>query len=207
MHKKGETLSVQAGTTAGALLAECKRLRLSGAEFLTGIPCTVGGALYMNAGVGGAYIGEIVGGVTALCDGKIVTLSQADCEYAYKKSVFMQGGAIILRAELRLTSERSEIVNDRICDYNARRKHLPTGKSMGCVFKNPNNAVAGWLIEGAGLKGMRVGGAVVSNEHANFIINDNHATARDIKKLIELVKNAVFAQYKIKLEEEIRYLD
>lgn len=207
VQKNGNLLSVHAGTTAGALLAECKRLRLSGMEFLTGIPCTVGGALYMNAGVGGAYIGEIVESVTALYNGRMITLTQADCAYAYKHSTFMQGGFIILRADLRLSSEKIEIIQDRIRDFDERRKHLPKGKSMGCVFKNPKNAVAGWLIEGAGLKGMRVGGAVVSKEHANFIINDNHATARDIKKLIALVKNAVFAQYKINLEEEIRYLD
>ena len=207
VQKNGNLLSVRAGTTAGALLAECKRLRLSGAEFLTGIPCTVGGALYMNAGVGGAYIGEIVESVTALYDGQIITLTQADCGYAYKHSVFMQGGFVILRGNLRLSNEKIEIIQDRIRDFDERRKHLPKGKSMGCVFKNPKNAVAGRLIENAGLKGMRVGGAVVSKEHANFIINDNHATARDIKKLIALVKNAVFAQYKINLEEEIRYLD
>ena len=83
---------------------------------------------------------------------------------------------------------------------------MPKGKSMGCVFKNSENNVAGKLIEGAGLKGLRVGGAVVSKLHANFIINDNGATAADIKSLIQIVKNAVFAQYKIRLEEEIRYI-
>ena len=203
----GNGLTVQAGTTAGALLAECKRLALSGVEFLTGIPCTIGGALYMNAGVGGAYIGELVQSVTALYNGKMVTLSQSDCQYAYKQSVFMQDEFVILNANLRLTADSVQVIQTRINDYNQRRKHLPKGKSMGCVFKNPSGAMAGKLIDGAGLKGMRVGGAVVSNEHANFIINDKHATATDIKRLIQLVKNAVFAQYKIKLEEEIRYLD
>lgn len=203
----GNGLTVQAGTTAGALLAECKRLALSGVEFLTGIPCTIGGALYMNAGVGGAYIGERVQSVTALYNGERVTLSQSDCQYAYKHSVFMQDEFVILNANLRLTADSVQVIQTRINDYNQRRKHLPKGKSMGCVFKNPSGAVAGKLIDGAGLKGMRVGGAVVSNEHANFIINDKYATATDIKRLIQLVKNAVFAQYKIKLEEEIRYLD
>ena len=77
---------------------------------------------------------------------------------------------------------------------------------MGCVFKNPKNLVAGELIEGAGLKGLRVGGAQVSNEHANFIINDKGATPEQIKTLIKIIQNAVFAQYNIRLEEEIRYL-
>lgn len=77
---------------------------------------------------------------------------------------------------------------------------------MGCVFKNPDGKIAGKLIEGAGLKGLRVGGAVVSTEHANFIVNDRNATSAQIKALIAFIKNAVFAQYKIRLEEEIRYL-
>ena len=207
VQANGNLLTVKAGTTAGALLTECKRLGLSGVEFLTGIPCTIGGALYMNAGVSGAYIGEFVHSVTALYNGKMVTLSQLDCQYAYKHSVFMQDEFVIVSANLRLTAEQVGIIQDRINDYNQRRKHLPKGKSMGCVFKNPNGALAGKLIDGAGLKGMRVGGAVVSSQHANFIINDNRAQTADIKSLIQLVKNAVFAQYKIKLEEEIRYLD
>ena len=77
---------------------------------------------------------------------------------------------------------------------------------MGCVFKNPEGYSAGSLIEGAGLKGMRIGGAVVSVEHANFILNDRRATALEIKSLIEIIKNAVFTQYKVRLEEEIRFL-
>lgn len=204
---EGQRLYVAAGTTAGALIAECKRLRLTGAEFLAGIPCTVGGALYMNAGVSGAYIGDVVESVTAIENGRLVQLAQKDCAYAYKSSVFMSGDFIILGAKLRLKESDTERINDRIAAYAGRRKHLPAGKSMGCVFKNPQGETAGKLIEGAGLKNMRVGGAVVSSKHANFIINDQNATSRDIKTLIELVKNAVFAQYKIKLEEEIRYLD
>ena len=90
--------------------------------------------------------------------------------------------------------------------YLSRRRHLPKGKSMGCVFKNPKNAYAGDLIERSGLKGLRIGGAKVSNEHANFIINEGNATSSDIKSLIALVKNAVRVQYGVCLEEEIRYL-
>ena len=77
---------------------------------------------------------------------------------------------------------------------------------MGCVFKNPTGLIAGKLIEGAGLKGLRLGGAIVSKEHANFIINDDHATADDIQKLIAVIKNAVKRQYGVELQEEIRYL-
>jgi UDP-N-acetylmuramate dehydrogenase len=200
-------LFVEAGVTSGALLSFCKQRALTGAEFLFGIPCTLGGALYMNAGVSGKYISEIVESVTAYIDGKVETLSVEDCNYAYKQSVFMQTDGVILGARLRLKVATSEDVSRKIADYAERRLHLPKGKSMGCVFKNPPDVSAGKLVEGAGLKGMRLGGAVVSKEHANFIINDKKATAKDIKSLILLIKNAVFAQYKIRLEEEIRYLE
>lgn len=204
-HEKG--LFVEAGVTSGALLSFCKQRALTGAEFLFGIPCTLGGALYMNAGVAGRYISEIVESVTAYIDGKVETLSVEDCNYAYKQSVFMQTDGVILGARLRLKVATGEEVARKIAYYAERRLHLPKGKSMGCVFKNPPDISAGKLVEGAGLKGMRLGGAVVSKEHANFIINDKKATARDIKSLILLIKNAVFAQYKIRLEEEIRYLE
>ncbi len=195
-----------AGVTSGMLLKACKQLKLSGAEFLEGIPCTLGGALYMNAGVSGTYIAEIVESVTVLRKGRLVVLDKSDCEYAYKTSVFMQSNDVIVGAKLRLKKSTEEAVFEKISEYRAKRAHLPKGKSMGCVFKNPNGAVAGKLIEGAGLKGLRVGGAVVSTEHANFIINDRNATSAQIKILISFIKNAVFAQYKIRLEEEIRYL-
>ena len=204
-HEKG--LFVEAGVTSGALLSFCKQRALTGAEFLFGIPCTLGGALYMNAGVAGKYISEIVESVTAYIDGKVEELPIEDCNYAYKQSVFMQTDGVILGARLRLKVATSEDVSRKIAYYAERRLHLPKGKSMGCVFKNPPDVSAGKLVEGAGLKGMRLGGAVVSKEHANFIINDKNATAKDIKSLILLIKNAVFAQYKIKLEEEIRYLE
>ena len=204
-HEKG--LFVEAGVTSGALLSFCKQRALTGAEFLFGIPCTLGGALYMNAGVGGAYIGDIVESVTVLRSGQILTLPKAECGYAYKKSVFMQNDDLIVGATLRLTEASETEIEERTAYYAAKRAHLPKGKSMGCVFKNPEGLVAGKLVEGAGLKGFRVGGARVSEKHANFILNDKNATSAQIRSLIGIVKNAVFAQYKIRLEEEIRYLE
>ena len=161
----------------------------------------------MNAGVSGEYIAELVESVLAYIDGKLETLTIDDCHYSYKKSAFMENNAVILGAKLRLSKSNDSDISHRLAHYAHRRLHLPKGKSMGCVFKNPPNATAGRLIDGAGLKGMRIGGAVVSKEHANFIINDKNAKASEIKSLILLVKNAVFAQYKIALEEEIRYLE
>ncbi len=198
---------VYAGVNSGALLTACKREQKSGAEFLNGVPCTLGGALYMNAGAGGVYIDEIVESVFVLRNGKTLLLKRSDCGYAYKHSAFMENGDVILGASLRLQNATAEEISAKESYYANRRKHLPKGRSMGCVFKNPNNAIAGELIEKSGFKGMRIGGAKVSEEHANFIMNDNGATAGQIRSLITVIKNGVFAQYGVHLEEEIRYLD
>lgn len=197
----------EAGVVSGALISAMKTYELSGAEFLSGIPCTLGGALYMNAGVAGFYLSDIVESVRVYRRGEVIELSQKDCGYGYKTSVFMQNGDVILGARLCLRSASESEITANLKAFKERRQHLPKGKSMGCVFKNPQGYTAGKLIEGAGLKGLRMGDAYVSLEHANFIINDKNATAKQIKGLIGLIKNAVYAQYKIKLEEEIRYLD
>ncbi|MBR4942642.1 MAG: UDP-N-acetylmuramate dehydrogenase [Clostridia bacterium] len=205
---RDELVFVEAGVTSGALLNATRQAGLSGVEFLVGIPCVLGGALFMNAGAGGRYISEAVESVTFYHEGKILQLSTKDCEYAYKSSVFMREEGAILGATLRLKKSTQSSVKENIAVWLERRAHLPKGKSMGCVFKNPQGVEvsAGKLIEGAGLKGLRVGGAVVAKAHANFIINDKHATEKEIRALIKMIKNAVFAQYKINLEEEIRYL-
>ncbi len=202
----GEELFALAGVPSGGLLYACKQAGLCGAEFLKGIPCTFGGALYMNAGAGGKYISELVDRVLVLRKGEKIILSKEECAYAYKQSVFMQNEDIILGGWLRLEKGTEEEILEKEREYFARRAHLPEGRSMGCVFKNPEGKFAGDLIERTGLKGFRWGGAKVSEKHANFIINDKGATAKQIRALITLVKNAVYAQYGVRLQEEIRYL-
>lgn len=196
---------VHAGVTAAELLKECKKHGKSGAEFLTGIPCTVGGAAYMNAGVSGRYFEEIVRSVIVYENGGLKTYSKEECGYAYKTSRFMRGG-VIFAVVLNLENATPEIVAERIREYAKRREKLPTGRSMGCVFKNPYGVSAGALIEKAGLKGFRVGGAVVSTEHANFIINDGGATVAEVKALIQKIKTTVFEKLGVMLREEIQCL-
>ena len=195
-----------AGATSGALLASCKRAGKSGLEFLKGVPCTLGGALYMNAGAGGVYMDSVVESVLVYREGETKILPVQDCAYAYKSSAFMRSQDVILGASLRLKKASIEEIEEKERFFAQRRAHLPKGKSMGCTFKNPHNAFAGDLIERSGLKGFRIGGARVSQDHANFIVNDGNATAKDIRELILVIKNAVLAQYGVKLEEEIRYL-
>jgi UDP-N-acetylmuramate dehydrogenase len=201
----GDAPLVHAGVTSGELLRACKFHGKGGVEFLTGIPCTVGGAAYMNAGVSGRYFSEIVRSVIVYENGELKTYSKEECGYSYKNSRFMQGG-IIFAAVLDLYDCAPQEIERRISMYEQRRKHLPKGRSMGCVFKNPTDVSAGELIEKAGLKGMRIGGAVVSEQHANFIINEKGATVADVKTLIEKIKQEVLRQFGITLTEEIQYL-
>ena len=201
----GESPLVHAGVMAKDLLTACKRHGRSGADFLAGIPCTIGGAAFMNAGVSGRYFSEVVRSVIAYENGELKTYSKEECDYSYKHSRFMQGG-VIFGVILDLKDSTTEHVCEEVDVYLERRRRLPKGKSMGCIFMNPEGMFAGELIEKAGLKGLRQGGAVVSNQHANFIINDQGASASDIRCLIEKIKKTVYQRFGVHLTEEIRYL-
>ena len=196
-----------AGVQSGQLLKAVKEAALSGLEFLTGIPCTIGGALYMNAGASGIYLSERVQSVRVLREGKVKILSKEECAYRYKHSLFMDNQDVILGGTFALKKSTYADILEVERSYKTSRAHLPKGKSMGCIFKNPAGQSAGELIEKTGLKNLRVGGAIVSPEHANFIINDGNATAREVRALIKLIQNAVFAYCGVALEEEIQYLD
>ena len=202
----GETPLVYTGMTASAFLKECEIYGKTGAEFLAGIPCTMGGAAFMNAGACGRYMDEIVRSVIVYRKGELKSFAKEECQYSYKHSRFMEDGSAIFAVMLNLSNAAREEVAAKKKEYLEKRKALPIGRSMGCIFKNPAGLSAGQLIEGAGLKGLRIGGAHISEVHANFIINDKGATVRDVKTLIQLMKNAVYAQYRVQLEEEIRYL-
>ena len=160
----------------------------------------------MNGGAGGKYIADIVKSVRVLRGGKIIDFSVDECGYSYKNSLFMHTDDFILGGVFRLEKSDEDRVKGEIRRHLQRRAHLPKGKSMGCVFKNPQGVSAGGWIERAGLKGARVGGAKVSEQHANFILNDQNATSADIYTLIQKIKNAVYTQYGVTLEEEIRYI-
>lgn len=201
-----EKVFAAAGASLRAILDVCEAAGKTGAEFLEGIPGTFGGAAYMNAGANGKSMDGVLDKLLVYKDGKIRSLRAAECEYGYKTSLFMRDDCAILGGSFLLTSDSSEAVKEKRKEQRRLREKLPKGRSMGCVFKNPTGASAGKYIDGAGLKGMRIGGARVSNEHANFIVNESGATSEDVKRLILFVKNAVKAQYGVELEEEIRYL-
>ncbi len=204
LFAEGNTLIADAGVTGGSLLRAACACNLKGLHFLTGIPMSVGGATAMNAGVRGRHLSDVLVWAEALLDGKLVRIPQKECQFSEKSSVFLQKIAISRVCLAGTAATEREIAAEREY-YRNLRAHLPKGRSMGCVFVNPEGESAGALIERCGLKERRIGGAVVSSQHANFILSEG-ATSSDVAALIELVRQTVFAETGILLREEIRRL-
>ncbi len=203
VSRKGDTVVAECGVKTARLLEFCRLNDLSGAEFLCGIPATVGGMLAMNAGAFGGEIGGIVRSVTALCEGKTVRLSPEECAFGYRTSAFGEN-LVVLSAEFALKTGFDAALTEKIT--RARREKQPAGKTFGSTFRNGENYFAGELIERAGLKGFSVGGAQVSEKHANFIVNRGDATARDVRRLIAEIRERVYRQFGVTLTEEVRFL-
>lgn len=184
---------------------------LAGLEWAVDVPGTVGGAVVGNAGAYGGYVSDSLRGVTIFTpkDGEC-WWSADELEFGYrtsrlKRNQHADGPApVVLSATFALCREDATRVQERAAEYSQRRaESQPTGLSAGSVFKRTERYPAGFLIENAGLKGMQIGGAVVSPQHANFIVNVGTATARDVQQLIELIRKTVYARFKIQLELEI----
>lgn len=194
---------------AGALLATtCKKALesgLTGLEFAYGIPASIGGAVFMNAGAYGGAIGDVILSATVFDGEKITEIGKDDMALGYRKSIFRENGYIILGARFALKDGDKEKIKAQMDDYISRRREKQPLEypSAGSVFKRPEGNFAGALIEKSGLKGCKTGGAEVSEKHAGFIINRGGATAADVKALIEHIKNTVYADSGIMLEEEV----
>ena len=201
----GETVSVGAGFRLPALVRQAMRLGMGGLEFAEGIPGTVGAALAINAGSFGGSIGDhVVSFRLAAMDGSVQEVRPQPEDFAYRGSVFIEKG-LILDAVLRLRRDEESVVRDRLDDIRARRRASQplNERSAGCIFKNPPDGSAGKMIDELGLKGRTRGGAVVSEVHANFIINRGGATAADILALTDELKEAVLQAHGIELEVEV----
>ena len=179
---------------------------LSGLEALSGIPGTVGGAVYMNAGAYGGEIADVIVSVRAydMGDCKTIMLTREECAFGYRDSVFRKSPWIILSAEFSLAASEKQEIEAAMAGFTRKRNEkqpveLP---SAGSFFKRPEGDYAGRLIEAAGMKGARVGGAQVSLKHAGFIVNTGGATVGDVLALASLVKEKVFEMSGIMLEEE-----
>ncbi len=171
---------------------------------LTGIPGSVGGAIYMNAGTVNGTICQLMESVDVLLDGGVRTIPMEESLYGYRGQTFCPPIGLILGGTF--VFRRAEKDQQAIYDHyiERRRRTQPPGNSCGSVFKNPQNDHAGRLIEACKLKGTRRGGAVVSEMHANFIVNEGGATCADILALIDVVKRTVKEQFGVQLEEEVK---
>jgi UDP-N-acetylmuramate dehydrogenase len=202
-------LVVGAALHTGRLVAHSIREGLSGLEFLTGIPGTMGGALFMNAGTASGSLADGLAWIDGLdSDGKRRRLDRAEISPRYR-SMGLPDEWVILAAGLRVHRSTRAAVKAEVARIMAgRRKTQPHGQpSAGCIFKNPPGAAAGALIERAGLKGFAIGGAEVSPRHANWIVNTGGASASEILALIRHVEATVFERFGIQLEREVRILD
>ena len=193
-----------AGTKISSILKYCKSSGLSGLEYMFGIPASIGGAAFMNAGIGKYAVSQNIVNIDYFGDfcGKI---SKNQCCFGYRRSTMRNINGLILSVTLKLTPATPNEIDEKISYFKLKRAHLPKGRSCGCVFKNGENYSSGELIDKAGLKGLKCGGAYISPEHANFIINDG-GSADDVKKLIEIAKQNVLQKFGIELQEEVVYI-
>ncbi len=181
---------------------------LGGLEGAATVPGSVGGGVIMNAGTNAGKVGDCLQRVRVATENGIQDLNRDEIKIGYRTTALQEGGSIITEAEFHLTPKPKEelIAEVERMKEHRLREHPPYGLTAGCTFKNPPNDHAGWMLEQAGAKNMRVGGAYVSDKHANFIMNDGSATASDIlelsKKMIKLVED----KFGVKLEYEIRIL-
>ena len=202
------TVTADAGAMLSGVAACAQRAGIAGLEYLHGIPGTLGGGIYMNCGAFGGQISENLVSCTYLDteSGAVVTETPDKLGFAYRSSIFMQGGRIILGAVLRGEAGERDSIKQQMEEHMAYRFGTQPldFPSAGSVFKRPEGHFAGKLIEDAGLKGLRVGGAEVSPKHAGFIVNVGGATAKDVLELIERIREKVFETSGVALECEIR---
>lgn len=205
--EKYAKITVGSGYKTMALGIKLMNENLSGFEELSGIPGTIGGAIFMNAGAYGKEIKDI--NISTKCmdyNGEIVELSNQEQEFEYRSSVFNKKDYIILETKLRLEYGKKEEIKKKMDEYLSSRKEKQPIEypSAGSTFKRQEGVITAKLIDECGLKGFQIGGAKVSEKHAGFVINSDNATAKDVINLIKYIKEKVDEKYGIKIKEEIR---
>lgn len=206
---EGEYLTAQCGVLLKEIAEAALSASLTGFEFASGIPGSLGGAVTMNAG---AYDGEMKDIVTEVVlldpEGNLVTKTGKEMDFSYRHSLCSSGEYIVISATLALAKGDGEVIRGKMDDLAARRneKQPMEYPSCGSTFKRPEGYFAGKLITDAGLKGYRIGGAQVSEKHAGFIINRDHATAEDILSLIRFVQQEVMEKFGVELRCEVKII-
>ena len=203
---EGNRVRAKAATKLVAVLTKTREAGLGGVEFFAGIPGTLGGAVVGNAGAKKAWIGPTVEELTIVTPhGEVQRLKKDGYSYGYRNSSLKLSGNVLVEAVLKLKKEPKAEIEKKVKEYfKVRRGKQPkTEKNAGSVFKNPEGNFAGRLTESVGLKGYQVGGARVSEIHANFIINEGDATAHDVVDVMREIQKRVYSEYQIRLEPEI----
>jgi UDP-N-acetylmuramate dehydrogenase len=206
----GGRLEAQAGAMLSRLAATAADLGLTGLEFAHGIPGTVGGGVYMNAGAYGGEMRQVVERVTAMdFSGNLLEIPAQELDLSYRHSRFMTENLVILSATVQLEAGDKAAIQAAMKDLMGRRRASQPLEfpSAGSTFKRPATGYAAALIEQAGLKGFRVGGAQVSEKHAGFVINRGRATCGDVLTLMEEVSQRVYDHSGVRLEPEVRILE
>ena len=207
--REGDTLVCEAGASLKDVAERAAAESLAGFEFASGIPGSIGGACFMNAGAYEGCMADVLESVDVIePDGSTQTIAVEDLELGYRTSKIRNDGLVVLRARITLTPGDEDEIRAKIADLTQRREEkqpLEYG-SAGSTFKRPVGYFAGKLIMDAGLKGYRVGDAAVSQKHAGFVINLDHATAKDVRAVISHVQDVVFETYGVRLETEVLFV-
>lgn len=206
---QGNEVHAEAGVLLSALASAILKAELSGFERLSGIPGTLGGGIYMNAGAYGSELKDVIESVTYLDEaGEIHTRKKEDLDLSYRHSMFETGKYVILSSVLRLEKGTYDEIKAQMQEYNRKRaeKQPLAMPSAGSTFKRPEGYFAGKLIQDCGLMGASIGGAQVSEKHAGFIVNKGGATAADVLALIRHVQDTVEKEYGVRLEPEVRLI-
>lgn len=204
------TIYCGAGLSLAGLCKEAESKSLSGLEFAWGIPGSVGGAAFMNAGAYGGEMKDVLYSVTHIDKhGKLGVIKSSDLDLGYRHSIYKVNGFTIIGVTLKLKLDSKNSIRERMDNYMGRRKDKQPLEfpSAGSVFRRPEGNYAGALIEKCGLKGKSVGGAQVSPKHAGFIVNTGSATAEDVKNLVALIQKTVKKETGYSLQREIIFLD
>ncbi len=205
----GTNIYAEAGALLSSIASAAVENSLSGLEFASGIPGSVGGAVFMNAG---AYDGEIKDVIVYADvinkDGEIVRLSKDELKLSYRSSVIGKENLIVVGAQFQLNTGNKEAIREKMADFASRRrdKQPLNYPSAGSTFKRPEGYFAGKLIEDSGLKGKKIGGAQVSEKHAGFIVNIGNAKSDDIIELIDCCIETVYNKFGVRLEPEVRFI-
>lgn len=206
----GNKVTALSGCAVPKLALEAKKKGLSGLEFACGVPGTVGGAVFMNAGCYGSDFSQIVEEVTYLDkEDNIKTIKNKDIHFGYRKSIFKDNkDFVILSATFRLEKADISKIEEKMKENSlARRTKQPLEyPNFGSTFKRPEGYFVGKLIQDAGLRGYKIGGAQVSEKHTGFIVNVDNASCRDIIELIRYIQKVVYEQFEVKLEPEVEFI-